>query len=61
MIFVNWGVKVICARGNNPKHQQAEIPADTDPYNYCMSQTERKRKNLMRLGVDPDHAYAWND
>ena len=21
---------------------------------------ERKRKNLIRLGVDPDHAYAWS-
>jgi len=61
MIFVNWGVKVpvcgIATRSTSKLH----IRADTDPYNYCMSQTERKRKNLMRLGVDPDHAYAWND
>ena len=21
---------------------------------------ERKRKNLIRLGVDPDHAYQWS-
>jgi len=26
-----------------------------------VSQPERKRKNLMRLGVDYHHAYAWND
>ena len=23
--------------------------------------TERKRKNLIQLGVDKDHAYAWKD
>jgi hypothetical protein len=32
---------------------------------YCIwhhwKRPERKRKNLIRLGVDPDHAYAWND
>ena len=31
---------------------------------YCIwhdwKKPERKRKNLMRLGVDPDHAYAWS-
>ena len=31
---------------------------------YCIwhhwKRPERKRKNLIRLGVDPDHAYAWS-
>ena len=31
---------------------------------YCIwhnwKKPERKRKNLLRLGVDPDHAYAWS-
>ena len=31
---------------------------------YCIwhdwKKPERKRKNLIRLGVDPDHAYAWS-
>ena len=31
---------------------------------YCIwhhwKKRERKRKNLIRLGVDPDHAYAWS-
>ena len=31
---------------------------------YCIwhhwKKCERKRKNLIRLGVDPDHAYAWS-
>ena len=31
---------------------------------YCIwtdwKKPERKRKNLMRLGVDKDHAYAWS-
>jgi len=31
---------------------------------YCIwhhwKRPERRRKNLMRLGVDPDHAYAWS-
>ena len=31
---------------------------------YCIwkhwKKPERKRKNLIRLGVDPDHAYQWS-
>ena len=31
---------------------------------YCIchdwKKIERKRKNLIRLGVDKDHAYAWS-
>ncbi|WP_233588613.1 group II intron maturase-specific domain-containing protein [Flavobacterium sp. LS1P28] len=31
---------------------------------YCIwtdwKKAERKRKNLMRLGIDKDHAYAWS-
>ena len=31
---------------------------------YCIwtdwKKPERKRKNLLRLGVDADHAYAWS-
>ena len=31
---------------------------------YCIwhdwKKPERKRKNLLKLGVDPDHAYAWS-
>lgn len=31
---------------------------------YCIwhdwKKPERKRKNLIRLGIDPDHAYAWS-
>jgi len=31
---------------------------------YCIwhhwKKPERKRKNLIRLGVDPDHAYSWS-
>ncbi|WP_394336332.1 group II intron maturase-specific domain-containing protein [Flavobacterium psychrotolerans] len=31
---------------------------------YCIwtdwKKPERKRKNLMRLGIDKDHAYAWS-
>ena len=31
---------------------------------YCIwhhwKKPERKRKNLIRLGVDPEHAYAWS-
>jgi hypothetical protein len=31
---------------------------------YCIwhdwKKPERKRKNLIRLGVDQDHAYAWS-
>jgi hypothetical protein len=31
---------------------------------YCIwhdwKKPERKRKNLIRLGIDQDHAYAWN-
>ena len=42
---------------------------DTDSWvrnrlRYCIwhhwKKPERKRKNLIRLGVDPDHAYAWS-
>jgi len=25
-----------------------------------VSKPERKRKNLIRLGIDQDHAYAWS-
>jgi RNA-directed DNA polymerase len=29
-------------------------------YGTIGKKPERKRKNLLRLGVDPDHAYAWS-
>ncbi|WP_373400699.1 group II intron maturase-specific domain-containing protein [Algoriphagus halophilus] len=35
-----------------------------DRLRYCIwhdwKKPERKRKNLIRLGVDQDHAYAWS-
>ena len=30
------------------------------PDGYREKKPERKRKNLIRLGVDLDHAYAWS-
>ncbi|WP_246538992.1 hypothetical protein [Litoribacter ruber] len=30
------------------------------PIEYREKKPERKRKNLIRLGVDQDHAYAWS-
>lgn len=30
------------------------------PDNYREKKPDRKRKNLIRLGVDQDHAYSWS-
>ena len=39
---------------------KAEIMNTNKKNNQLWTNPERKRKNLMRLGVDADHAYAWS-
>jgi len=39
---------------------ETDLDTAFGPDNYREKKPERKRKNLIRLGVDQDHAYAWS-